>query len=131
VRSNTPLQALTTLNEDLFLDCARSLAMKTVSEGGQSDAERIAYAVRRCVAREPRPEELAVMQKFLDDQRARFGSGEADPRSLVSSEELPKDAAGREIAAAQLTGNVPPAELAAWTALARVVLNLDETITKE
>lgn len=131
VRSNTPLQALTTLNEELFLDCARTLAAKTVAEGGTNDVERIGYAVERCVGREPRPEELAVMQKFLDDQRARFGSGEADPWELISEKELPKDAEATASATAKLPGKVPPAELAAWTALARVVLNLDETITKE
>jgi hypothetical protein len=131
VRSNTPLQALTTLNEELFLECARTLAAKTVAEGGGNDAERIGYAVERCVGRGPRPEELAVMQKFLDDQRARFGSGGADPWKLISDKELPKDAAATASATALLPGNVPPAELAAWTALARVVLNLDETITKE
>lgn len=125
VRSNTPLQALTTLNEELFLECARSLALKTVQEGGDSDADRMAYAVRRCLARDPKPDEQTVLQDFLDRQRERFTSGEADPKALISSQENP------EQSQINLPANTSPAELAAWTALARVVLNLDETITKE
>jgi len=127
LRSNTPLQALTTLNEEVFLDCARSLATKIVTEGGDSDRDRIDYALRRCVARDPQPAELAVLEKFLAEQRERFESGSADPWALISGEVRPAN----EAAMSQLPGKVPPAELAAWTALARVVLNLDETITKE
>jgi hypothetical protein len=123
VRSNTPLQALTTLNETLFLECARALAVRTVSEGGDSEAERIAYAVRRCLGREPRAAELDVLAHFLDRQKERFGPGGTDPQPLIS------DNAGEP--PADLPPGVAAAELAAWTALARVVLNLDETITKE
>jgi hypothetical protein len=125
-RSNTPLQALATLNEAMFLECARSLAAKIVSEGGASDGERISYAVRRCLAREPQAGELAVLAGFLDEQRARFASRSVDPWPLISDSEPPQGGS-----AADLPGKVSPAELASWTALARVVLNLDETITKE
>src|SRR6185503_7889153 len=52
-RSNTPLQALTTLNETLFMESAQALARRTLTDGGQNDAERLAYAFRRCVARTP------------------------------------------------------------------------------
>jgi hypothetical protein len=123
VRSNTPLAALTTLNETLFLECARALAVKTVDEGGRSDAERIAYAVRRCLAREPLEPELRVLEAFLDRQKEHFGPDGADPWPLISDSD--------EHSAAELDDDLSPAELAAWTALARVVLNLDETITKE
>ncbi len=126
-RSNTPLQALTTLNEELFLDCARSLAAKIVTEGGDSDSERLSYAVRRCLAREPLAAERAVLQDFLNQQRQRFASNSVDPGPLVSGAETPKESP----TVTKLPGNTSPAELAAWTALARIVLNLDETITKE
>src|SRR5262249_3110235 len=53
VRSNTPLQALTTLNEDVYMDCARAFAKRIVADGGTTDSERMRYAVRRCLAREP------------------------------------------------------------------------------
>jgi hypothetical protein len=122
VRSNTPLQALTTLNETVYLECARELAKRTVAEGGSTDEERLAYAVRRCLSREPRSEELAVLKDFLVRQRERFSSEGADPWPLIADE---KPADGK------LEVNASPPDLAAWTALARVVLNLDETITKE
>jgi hypothetical protein len=122
VRSNTPLQALTTLNEALYLECARQLARQTLANGGGSDAERLSYAMRRCVAREPRAEEAAVLADFLARQRERFSSGGADPWALIADEKENDRA---------LPDGASAADLAAWTALSRVVLNLDETITKE
>jgi hypothetical protein len=109
-RSNTPLQALTTLNEPLFLEAAQSLAQKALAEGGASDRQRLTYVFRRCVSREPGERESAELLKLLVAQRARFASG--------------------ELKAAEFAGTDSP-EAAAWTAVARVVLNLDETITKE
>ena len=125
-RSNTPLQALTTLNEELFVDCARALAAKIVTDGGKSDSDRLNYAVRRCLAREPNAAELTTLEDFLHQQRQRFTDGSADPWPLISDSDPPQGTAQPH-----LPGDVQPAELAAWTALARVVLNLDETITKE
>jgi hypothetical protein len=122
VRSNTPLQALTTLNEALYLEAARELAKRVVSEGGREDDKRIEYAFRRCLAREPRPEELAVLSDFLDRQKERFHADGADPWALLTDEKEEKP---------ELPANATAPELAAWTALSRVVLNLDETITKE
>jgi hypothetical protein len=122
VRSNTPLQALTTLNETLYLECARELAKLTVADGGQSEQDRIAYAFRRCLSREPRPEELAVLEDFLANQKKHFLAEGTDPWPFIADEK-PSDP--------KLPGNMSPPDLAAWTALARVVLNLDETITKE
>jgi hypothetical protein len=123
-RSNTPLQALTTLNETLYLECARELAKHAVNEGGATAQERIAYAVRRCLSREPRSEERAVLEDFLKRELARFQSGDADPWPLIADEK-PTD--GKLPSAT----NATPPQLAAWTTLARVILNLDETITKE
>jgi Protein of unknown function (DUF1553) len=123
VRSNTPLQALTTLNEALFLECAGGLAAKTVCDGGKSDIERLTYVVRRCLSREPTEDELSVLIGFLDRQRQRFESGDADPMPLIS--DMPQSMLQKSLATAS------PAELAAWTTVGRVVLNLDETITKE
>ena len=122
VRSNTPLQALTTLNEALYIEAARELAKRTLADGGASDDDRIAYAVRRCLSRDPRPEERAVLQDFLDRQKQRFHAEGADPWPLIA-DEPPADK--------KLPGDAAPADFAAWTALSRVILNLDETITKE
>jgi hypothetical protein len=125
-RSNTPLQALTTLNEPLFVECARALALELVSEGGNSDAERLAIGIKRCLSREPKGDELSVLQKFLDRQRERFGNKGIDPWPLLAN-----DAAAKEELMSELPAGSSAADLAAWTATARVMLNLDETITKE
>ncbi len=120
VRSNTPLQALTTLNEPLFVESAQALAMKTVREGGRGDAERLEYAFRRCVSRRPTPEEKDELLGLLARQRERIAEG------WVNAWELSGYKDGSE-----LPDGVSPAQLAGWTAVARVLLNLDETITKE
>lgn len=121
-RSNTPLQALTTLNEPLFLECARALANRTLREGGASDHERLSYAFRQCVARAPTEREAGVMQALLDRQMRHFSDGKANPLDLITSD--PKQPP-------KLPQGATPVQLAAWTAVSRVLLNLDETITKE
>ncbi|MCG8651383.1 MAG: PSD1 and planctomycete cytochrome C domain-containing protein [Pirellulales bacterium] len=115
-RSNTPLQALTSLNEPLFLESAKALAVKTLQEGGSSDQSRLRYAMRRCVARTPQPEELATLSELLQRQRERIQAGQIDAPAIVG--DLRADAVSTQ-------------DLAAWTLVARVLLNLDETITKE
>lgn len=122
-RSNTPLQALTTLNESLYLECARELARRIVAEGGESDDARLAYAVRRCLSRDPSAAEITTLSAFLKNQQSRFAAEGADPWQLLTT-----DDSGRN---QPLPANASAPDLAAWTALARVVLNLDETITKE
>lgn len=121
-RSNTPLQALTTLNEPLFLECARGLGLVTLREGGNSDTERVKYAFRRCTGRKPTPAEQEVLQSFLSRQMERFSAPGARPWDLAAS-----DPANPPI----LPAGVTPAQAASWTSLARLLLNLDETITKE
>jgi hypothetical protein len=116
-RSNTPLQALTALNEPVFVESARGLAGRAMREAATDEA-RLARAFRLCVARQPSAEELSVLKDTLDRQRRRFAEPGAKPADLLAGPpELPKDVAA--------------AEAAAWVAVARVLLNLDETITKE
>jgi hypothetical protein len=122
VRSNTPLQALMTLNEPVFLECARALALRTLAEGGRKDEERIVYAFRRCLSRQPTAEEKTELLNLLSKQKERFTRADAKPWELAANDparppQLPKDAT--------------PAQAAAWTVVSRVLLNLDETITKE
>jgi hypothetical protein len=121
-RSNTPLQALISLNEPIFMDCARSLAMKAVTEGGSTNETRLAEAFRRCLSRSPTGAETAELLRLFDSQRSRFGEGQADPWQLAAADPAHPPALPEGVAAA---------DLAAWTAVARVLLNLDETITKE
>jgi hypothetical protein len=123
-RSNTPLQALTTMNEPLFVESARALAKHAIIDGGATDASRLTYVFRRCLSRPPTPDESAEMLPFLARQRRRLRDG------WLSA----PDIAGLDVNASN-TNAIPegstPAELAAWTTVSRVLLNLDETITKE
>ncbi len=78
-RSNTPLQALTTLNEPLFLECARALALRIVQEGGGTDGERLTYGFRRCLARTPTESESTVLLGLFRRQAERFSQPGAKP----------------------------------------------------
>jgi hypothetical protein len=121
-RSNTPLQALTLLNEPVFLDCARALAVSTLREGGSTDSDRIIHAFRRCLARKPTADESDPLLSLLKRETERFSTGSQNPWDLAVSK--PSDAV-------RLPATATPAQLAAWTVVSRVLLNLDETITKE
>jgi len=121
-RSNTPLQALTTLNEPLFLECAAGLAARTLKTAGPSDQQRLTYAFRRCLARRPTAAERILLLAFLDRQRIRFSKAEVDPAALL---------AGTTAATKPSTGSANAVDLAAWTTVSRVLLNLDETIVKQ
>jgi hypothetical protein len=114
-RTDTPLQALATLNDKGLVACANALARRALAEGGTSEAERIAFAFKCCVARHPSPAEAEAIKSLLTEARTRYA----------------KDAAGAKALAGVLPKGVPAAELAAWTTAANVLLNLDETVTKE
>ena len=121
-KSNTPLQALTTLNETTFLEAARALALKTIKEGGATDAQKVEFAFRRVTARKPTLQEATELLSLLKRQQERFTAGELNPWNFATNDPdkpfvLPK--------------GVTMEQLAAWTAVARVVLNLDEAIMKE
>ncbi len=117
-RSNTPLQALTSLNEPLSMECARGLAEKTLHEGGDTDESRATYAMRRCVARIPEAEEVATLTRLLQKQRQRLVDHGLDAEKIVG-------------VTGEQTAEIDHNEWAAWTLVARVLLSLDETITKE
>ena len=121
-RSNTPLQALATWNEPLFVESARALARRTVEEGGANDTQRLVYAFRRCVARRPSAAESAELLGLLAKEEQRFASGKLNAWDLAADDPAHPP---------QLPAGIRPPQLAAWTALSRVLLNLDETITKE
>jgi hypothetical protein len=111
--SNTPLQALVMLNEPMFLECARELATSAKSHAGKhNDEEAIKNVFASCTSRFPTSEELGVLADLLSQQRSRFGN-ELDTAKKLAA--IDSDQAS---------------ELAAWTVVCRVILNLDETITK-
>ncbi len=122
MRSNTPLQALALLNEPVFVECAQALARKTLADGGQTDADRVTYAFRRALSRPPDPEEKADMLELLKKQQDRLAAGWLNPNEIAT---------GKNQVATNLPSGATPTQLAAYTMVARVLLNLDETITKE
>jgi hypothetical protein len=122
LRSNTPLQALVSLNEPMFMECAQALARKTLTEGGASDRERIDFAFRRTVSRPPTEGERKELLDLLAQQTKHIGAG------WVNASEL---ATGRSEPPGKLPPGATPTLLAAYTVVSRVLLNLDETITKE
>ncbi|MBI5802551.1 MAG: PSD1 domain-containing protein [Verrucomicrobia bacterium] len=121
-RSNTPLQALTTLNEPMFMEAAQALALRTLRDGGASDADKLTFAFRRCTARPPTRDEQKELLALLTKQEQRFTGKDADAWKLATAD--PKNPPA-------LPASATPAKLAAWAAVSRVLLNLDETITKE
>jgi len=122
LRSNSPLQALVALNEPLFVECAQALGKQTLAHGGASDEERLKFAFRRVVSRAPTAEEVATLRTMLEKQKKRIADGWLSPLDIATSDgKLPSD----------LPSGTTPTQLAAYTLVARVLLNLDETITKE
>lgn len=121
-RSNSPLQALVSLNEPIFVECAQSLARKTLAEGGQTDGERISYAFRRVLSRFPADDEKKELLSLLDKQKQRLAEGWMNPSEVAT---------GKSSIASDLPKGATPTQLAAYTVVSRVLLNLDETITKE
>ncbi|WP_228714763.1 PSD1 and planctomycete cytochrome C domain-containing protein [Posidoniimonas corsicana] len=117
-RSNTPLQALTLLNEELFFECAQSLAKLSLNRVGDDDSQRIEYLFARCLGRDPSGEELRTLQAFAAAQARRYESGELQPLDGM-------------LATAEASERFTAQDLAVWSAVSRVVLNLDETITRE
>ena len=116
-RSDTPLQALNTLNDPAFIEAAQALARKIAAAPGDGKS-RATFAFRTVLARMPKPEEIARLAKLFDSELSRYLNDRAAAEKMATSE-LGKPA-----------GSANLAELAAWTVVANVLLNLDETITK-
>ncbi|MBV9848768.1 MAG: DUF1553 domain-containing protein [Armatimonadetes bacterium] len=118
-RTDTPLQALALLNDETFLEASRVLAEHMLTQGGATPAARITYAFRRAVGRRPTPAELRVLCGGVQKRLARYRVHPAAATKLVSIGDTPRDP------------KIAVPELAAYTTTASVILNMDETITKE
>lgn len=118
-RTNTPLQALVLMNDPTFLEASRKLAERVLRGADGKDELRLELLYRLALARDPQVGEQAALLGLLEKSRARFEKSPAKAVQLLSIGMAPRDE------------KLDPAELAAWTTLCSLVLNLDETITKE
>lgn len=121
VRSNTPLAALTGLNETIFTEAARAMALRVLREGGATDESRAEYAYRLCTSRPPTPAEREAVLALLRSRRQKLAEGWLDIREVATGDATKMPA---------IPANTIPQDAAAWTLVSRVLLNLDETISK-
>ena len=117
-RTNTPLQAMNLLNDPQYVEAARGLATRMMKEGGESVAGRITHGHRVVLARRPSKAILKILTRGFADYRQRFTNDEA-AKSLLAVGKSEPDA------------SLDQTDLAAYTAVANILLNLDETVTKE
>jgi hypothetical protein len=118
-RTNTPLQALTLMNEVTYVEAARVLAQRVLAEGGPTPEGRITLAFRLATGRRPQPGELQILLAGLKEHLARYRTDGKAARQLIVVGEAPQ------------IGRLDAGELAAYAVVAGLILNLDETITKE
>jgi hypothetical protein len=118
VRTNTPLQAFVTLNDPVYVEAAQALSQRIMLEGGLSPRERCRYALRLCLARPPKPEQVAELEALLLDERRHYQADLPAARALATGTE------------GKLPAGLDAADLAAWTVVANVLLNLDGVLTK-
>jgi hypothetical protein len=118
VNSNTPLQALVLLNDPTYVEAARVFAQHILQKGGRGLTQQVDWAFERALSRKPAPEERRVLEDLYQKSMTRFHSVPADAAELIHAGEAPQ-AAG-----------LKPADLAAMTTVARAILNLHETITR-
>ncbi len=136
VRTNTPLQALTMLNDEAAMEAARALAARMIEEGGDSLIGRVSYGFRACVTRMPKQEEAERIAEFYQKQLDYFRAHEPEAEKVAekAAEKAAAEKAAAEKAAMdnyKTLNKVSQAEFASWTLVANVLLNLDETLTKE
>jgi mono/diheme cytochrome c family protein len=121
VRTNTPLAALAALNDPIFVEASRALALRILREGGKSDADRTDYAFRLCTGRPAKAAERTALLALLEKHHKRLADGYLSINAVATGDP-------------ERVPDVPPGatlrDAAAWTVAARVLLNLDETLSK-
>ena len=118
-RTNTPLQALTLMNDVTFVEAARMLAQRMLIEGGTNPSERFKWAFRQVVSRAPNETELNVLRENLAKQQAYFRRNSQEATKLLSVGDKRNEA------------KLNASELAAYTTIASLILNLNEAITRQ
>jgi mono/diheme cytochrome c family protein len=117
-RTNTPLQALVTLNDPAFVEAAQGLARRVLAEGGKSVAEKTRYAFRLCLIRPPHEIELNRLIELYEKARADYAGKSKEATTMATVPRGP------------LPAGMDPVDAAAWTVVANVLLNLDEMVLK-
>jgi len=118
-RTSSPLQALNLMNDVTYLEASRMLAQHMMEQGGTTPAERLIYAFRRATARVPTEQERNILLASLDYYEEAYRNDSEAAEKFVSQGESPRDS------------KLDVKELAAYTAVASLIMNLDETITKQ
>ncbi len=114
-RSNTPLQALTLLNDPAFFEMAQALAQRVLAESHASDRDRLVRAFRLCLGRQPMVDEVDQLEKYLQAQRRLLAKHPDQARAMLTSD----------------PGTTPAVEAAAWSSTCSILLNLHEFITRD
>jgi hypothetical protein len=117
-RTDTPLQALVTMNDPQWVEASRALAERLIKQGGKQPEQRIQYLSELVLSHDPSPRMASVLQQSLDQMEKHYATDPTAAHDLVAVGEKPRDAA------------IPPPELAAWTMVVSEVLNLDEALNK-
>ncbi|NNE92907.1 MAG: DUF1553 domain-containing protein [Verrucomicrobiales bacterium] len=117
-RTNTPLQALVMLNDPQFVEASRLFGERILREGGKSEAERFNFAFELAVSRLPTETEVGVLKDVLQEQRYRFQNAPETAKEFLTIGEKKADE------------KLDPTELAAWSVLGQMILNLDESLTR-
>jgi hypothetical protein len=117
-RTNTPLQALVLMNDEQYVEAARHLAARMIHEGGPRPTERIVFAFRLATSRVPTKEEIRIFTRLYEEQRTTYANNREAAEKLIHVGDSAADT------------TIEARELAAWSLVANVILNLDETLTK-
>jgi hypothetical protein len=122
VPTNTPLQAFVTLNDPAFVEMAQALGARLVREGGSTTADRVRYGLELCLARPATVEQVKALDQLYQQEFENYKAKPDAAKKLSTSITLPEEKA--------FAKNLSPADAAAWTAVANVLLNLDGVLTK-
>ena len=118
-RTNTPLQALVLMNDVQFVEAARKFAERVMKEGGTSVPDQVGFAFRSVLTRRPNEFEMQSLTSTLNEYEREFSQAPEAVTKLLSSGESPRD------------DQLDSSQLAAWTMVTHLLLNLSETVTKE
>jgi hypothetical protein len=117
IPTSTPLQAFVTLNDPVYVECAQALARRIAKEGGSQPEDRAAYALRLCLGRPPKPQQVTRVLELYNEQLKRYSADTTEAKKMATE------------GAGPLPDGMKEDDLAAWTVCANVLLNLDGVLT--